>query len=203
MKAEGIRFAALLASFAASCACASGVALAAEQCGKAAWFAPGGVTASGEPNSGGLTAAHRTLPFGTKVRVTNLKNDRSVVVRINDRGPFAGGRVIDLSREAASKLGYIRAGVAKVRVTVIDGPDVNLPSPCKGEVVAVSASVAPTVTAGDTPVPSDPPPLTEVPSEELTARFAMAFRAESWSEFEMRKAMEAILPSTARRNGFK
>ncbi len=74
-------------------------------------------TASGEPfNQHGLTAAHRSLPFGTRVKVTNLKNDRSVVVRINDRGPHTRGRLIDLSRAAAQQLDMIRSGTARVRV---------------------------------------------------------------------------------------
>lgn len=74
-------------------------------------------TASGEPfDQHGLTAAHRTLPFGTRVMVTNLKNDRSVVVRINDRGPHTRGRLIDVSRAAAQQLEMIRSGTARVRV---------------------------------------------------------------------------------------
>jgi rare lipoprotein A len=74
-------------------------------------------TASGEPfNKNALTAAHRSLPFGTRVKVTNLNNDRSVVVRINDRGPHTRGRLIDLSRAAAEKLGMVRSGTARVRV---------------------------------------------------------------------------------------
>jgi len=74
-------------------------------------------TASGEPfDQHGLTAAHRTLPFGTRVQVTNLKNDRTVVVRINDRGPHTRGRLIDLSKAAAQQLDMIRSGTARVRV---------------------------------------------------------------------------------------
>lgn len=74
-------------------------------------------TASGEPfDQHGLTAAHRSLPFGTRVRVTNLKNERSVVVRINDRGPHTRGRLIDLSKAAAQKLDMVRSGTARVRV---------------------------------------------------------------------------------------
>lgn len=65
---------------------------------------------------GTLTAAHRTLPFGTRVRVTNLANGRSTVVRINDRGPFHGGRVIDLAHGAASELGVVASGTAPVRL---------------------------------------------------------------------------------------
>jgi rare lipoprotein A len=74
-------------------------------------------TASGERfNQHSLTAAHRQLPFGTRVKVTNLSNDKTVVVRINDRGPHVRGRLIDLSREAADQLGMLRNGTARVRV---------------------------------------------------------------------------------------
>ena len=94
----------------------------AAQCGRAAWYDLGGQTASGERSDGSaLAAAHRTLPFGTRVRVENLSNGREVVVRINDRGPFVGGRVIDVTRAAAEKLGMIQSGTAKVRVSVVDG----------------------------------------------------------------------------------
>ena len=80
-------------------------------------------TASGEKyNMHEMTAAHRRLPFGAKVRVTNLSNNSSVVVRVNDRGPFVKGRVIDLSLAAAKKLDMVRTGVAKVEVVpVSDG----------------------------------------------------------------------------------
>jgi rare lipoprotein A len=80
-------------------------------------FYGGGRTASGEvsgPN--GLTAAHRTLPFGTKVLVTNVRNGRTVLVRINDRGPYGRGRIIDLSRAAARELDMIRVGTTRVNV---------------------------------------------------------------------------------------
>ncbi|CAD5107991.1 septal ring lytic transglycosylase RlpA family protein [Zestomonas carbonaria] len=88
--------------------------------GKASWYGAkhhGKKTASGERfDQNALTAAHRSLPFGTRVRVTNLNNDRSVVVRINDRGPYARGRIIDVSRKAAEQLGMLGAGVVPVRV---------------------------------------------------------------------------------------
>jgi rare lipoprotein A len=78
-------------------------------------------TASGERYHGAaLTAAHRTLPFGTRVRVTNLENGRSVEVVINDRGPHRSGRIIDLSRAAAEALDFVRAGTARVAVEVVD-----------------------------------------------------------------------------------
>ncbi|MBV6289979.1 septal ring lytic transglycosylase RlpA family protein [Pseudomonas aegrilactucae] len=91
-----------------------------DQTGTASYYGArhhGKRTASGEPfNQHGLTAAHRSLPFGTRVQVTNLANDRRVVVRINDRGPHTRGRLIDLSRAAAEQLGMIRSGTARVRV---------------------------------------------------------------------------------------
>ena len=91
--------------------------------GEASWYGPGfygNRTANGEVfRPGTLTAAHRTLPFGTKVRVTNLWNGRSTVVRINDRGPFIGHRVIDLAHGAANKLGLVASGIAQVRLEVL------------------------------------------------------------------------------------
>ena len=86
--------------------------------GKASWYRLGGHTASGG-RVGGMTAAHRTLAFGTKLRVTNLSNRRSCVVTVNDRGPFTGGRVIDVSAGAADMLGFRSRGVAKVKVETV------------------------------------------------------------------------------------
>lgn len=81
-------------------------------------------TANGERfNPRALTAAHRTLPFGARVRVTNIANGRSVIVRINDRGPFVGRRVIDLSRAAAEQLGMVRRGVARVHLELLPAID--------------------------------------------------------------------------------
>ena len=81
----------------------------------------GKATASGEKfDMNALTAAHRTLPFGTRVRVTNLANKKSVVVRINDRGPFKAGRIIDLSYAAAKRIKMVDAGVARVEVVVVE-----------------------------------------------------------------------------------
>jgi rare lipoprotein A len=88
--------------------------------GVASWYGPGfhgRKTASGERfNANAMTAAHRTLPFGTRVQVVNQATGRSVVVRINDRGPFHGGRVIDLSRGSAAALGVTATGTARVRL---------------------------------------------------------------------------------------
>ena len=94
-----------------------------KQKGAASYYADrfhGRKTASGERyNKQALTAAHRTLPLGTRVRVTNAKNGKSVVVKINDRGPFGKGRILDLSREAAEELRMIRSGVARVQLEVL------------------------------------------------------------------------------------
>lgn len=84
---------------------------ASAQCGRASWYALTSKTASGERmNPAAMTAAHRSLPFGTKLKVTNKRNGKAVIVRINDRGPFIKGRVIDLSKAAARQLGFISAG---------------------------------------------------------------------------------------------
>jgi peptidoglycan lytic transglycosylase len=94
-----------------------------EVVGQASWYGAdfqGRLTASGERfDMTELTAAHPTLPFGTQVRVTNPKNGRSVVVRINDRGPYVGARIIDLSRKAAELIGMESRGVGRVRLEVL------------------------------------------------------------------------------------
>ena len=93
------------------------------QIGKGSWYGKpfqGKLTASGEHyNMYDLTAAHRTFPFNSMVKVTNLKNGRSVIVRVNDRGPYHGGRIIDLSYLAAKKLGYVKKGVAKLKIKLL------------------------------------------------------------------------------------
>lgn len=94
--------------------------------GLASWYGPGfhgRRTASGKRfDMAALTAAHPTLPFGSRVRVTNLANGRSVVVRINDRGPYVKPRIIDLSRAAAEALDFLDAGVVRVRLELLAGP---------------------------------------------------------------------------------
>jgi rare lipoprotein A len=101
------------------------LAVAGSQKGTASWYGGsfvGGKTASGERyQPGDRTAAHRTLPFGTFVRVTNLRNRKTAVVRINNRGPYTKGRIIDLSRQAAIDLGMVNSGIARVEVQVISG----------------------------------------------------------------------------------
>jgi rare lipoprotein A len=114
--------------------------------GVASWYGPGFHkvrTSTGEPyDMYGMTAAHKTLPLPAYVRVTNLQNGRNVVVRVNDRGPFVGNRIIDLSYTAAAKLDMLRNGTAIVEVRSVDS---SLPVP-----IATAAAVpdAPTVNAG-------------------------------------------------------
>jgi rare lipoprotein A len=97
------------------------VASATPSDGMASFYKQGSRTASGEKfNPRELTAAHPTLPFGTRVRVTNVNTGRSVTVRINDRGPFVRGRVIDVSHSAAESLGMVGQGVAKVKLDVVE-----------------------------------------------------------------------------------
>ena len=99
-------------------AASAGVAMA--ECGSASWYALTSRTASGVPmNPSAMTAAHKTLPFGSKVRVVDQSTGRSVVVTINDRGPFVKGRIIDLSKGAATQLGFRDKGHTKVCITRI------------------------------------------------------------------------------------
>ena len=87
---------------------------------KASWYSQGTRTASGERlNPKALTAAHRTLPFGTRIKVTNLENNRSVIARVNDRGPFIKSRGLDVSKQVAIELNFIKKGVTKVTYQVI------------------------------------------------------------------------------------
>lgn len=102
-------------------------ALVQDEIGKASYYADslhGRKTASGEPyDKNAFTCAHKTLPFGTKIRVTRLDNQKSVVVRVNDRGPFVEGYVTDISRAAAEAIGLIRDGVTRVKVEIVEKPD--------------------------------------------------------------------------------
>jgi rare lipoprotein A len=100
-----------------------------DETGIASWYGPtfyGHHTANGEMYDGNaLTAAHKTLPMPVNVRVTNLENGKSLIVRVNDRGPYARGRIIDLSRRAAELLDVVQTGTARVRVTYIGRADIN------------------------------------------------------------------------------
>ena len=118
--------------------------------GLASWYGPGfhaERTSSGEPyDMYAMTAAHKTLPIPCFVRVTNLENGRSVVVRVNDRGPFVGDRIIDLSYTAAWKLDMLRAGTAKVEIRVLE-PGRRAPPPPVVAAAMPAASVAAPIAA--------------------------------------------------------
>jgi rare lipoprotein A len=154
-----------------------------DETGIASWYGPdfyGKSTANGEIYDGNqLTAAHKTLPLPVNVRVTNLDNGKSLIVRVNDRGPYARGRIIDLSRKAAELLDVVRAGTAKVRVTYLGRADLNgkppqetppeianaLPAVPSGDVnsqmlnIVPGVPVAPPVTAVPLPAPPPAPPV--------------------------------------------
>ncbi len=121
----------------AACSSTPEIAAAKTQTGKASWYGPGlqgRKTASGERfNMNTYTAAHRTYAFGTKLCVENLRNGRGVIVRVNDRGPFVRGRVVDVSRKAAQSLGMIRSGTATPAPKSAIGkkPEVD-PAPTEG-----------------------------------------------------------------------
>ncbi|MEX2230940.1 MAG: septal ring lytic transglycosylase RlpA family protein [Cyclobacteriaceae bacterium] len=105
------------------------------QTGKASFYADkfeGTPTASGEKyRHNKLTAAHKTLPFGTRVRVTNISDNESVEVVINDRGPYVENRIVDLSKSAAEKLGFVNQGLADIKLEVIDAGDGKTSDPIK------------------------------------------------------------------------
>lgn len=109
------------------------MATAQTESGKASYYPDkwkGRRTSSGQPyHPDSLTAAHRTHPFGTYLRVTNTANGKAIIVKVNDRGPFIKGRVVDLSGAAARGIDMIRAGIASVKVDVVDGPQASLIPP--------------------------------------------------------------------------
>lgn len=145
----------------------------------------GGPTASGERfNMNAMTAAHRTAPLGSHLRVTNLKNGRSVVVRINDRGPFVRGRIIDLSRAAADQLGFISSGVTRVSIEAAEaGSD-----PATPVVVAAATPAAPTKAVETTA--SIPPKKTHKGKAAATAQAGDAPAAHRDHAGEVKVATE-------------
>ena len=140
--------------------------------GVASWYGPGFHkvrTSTGEPyDMYAMTAAHKTLPLPAYVRVTNLQNGRSIVVRVNDRGPFVGNRIIDLSYTAASKLDMLRNGTAMVEVRSIEPGSVGAPltaalaappaAPVAAPLTATPLTAADATPPGPVPVESAPPP---------------------------------------------
>lgn len=166
-----------------------------DETGIASWYGPnfhGKKTANGEIyDQNALTAAHRTLPMPSYVRVTNLENGRSIIVRVNDRGPYAHGRIVDMSRRGAQLLGYDVKGTARVRVQVLtdesraiamrlrNGETVTVndsPPVAAAPRVSVAAETLPPPGSGEAsrPIASDAPPprrmLVDVPEPNLDAQ---------------------------------
>ncbi|MGE3606186.1 MAG: septal ring lytic transglycosylase RlpA family protein [Lautropia sp.] len=140
------------------------------QRGTASWYGrrfQGKPTSTGEPyDMYAMTAAHPTLPLPSYARITNLENGRSAIVRVNDRGPFLRGRVIDLSMIAAHKLGYLEAGSARVEVRLIDGAAAT--TPARSSTVEAAAAPPPTETAA-APALARVPERSAVPSGSTVA----------------------------------
>lgn len=158
----------------------------------------GGPTASGERfNTYAMTAAHRTAKFGSRLKVTNLRNGRSVVVRINDRGPFVKGRIIDVSTVAAQHLGFAGHGITKVRVEPTDGPvaEVAAPAPtvAKAEAAPAVATPAKPAVAGAVaeakPVPLKPAVARAL---EVAALPMVAGYAAEGEDFGLPKARASV-----------
>lgn len=164
-----------------------------DETGIASWYGPGfheKATANGETyDENALTAAHKTLPMPSLVRVTNLENGRSIVVRVNDRGPFVNNRIIDMSRRGAQLLGFEQTGTAKVRVQVMKeesmliaakassqgGGDTFSPTPQAAPAGAVSAQALPPVGGGTAqPAPAGKPVQGSVVGQSAVGQSATA-----------------------------
>lgn len=153
-----------------------------EETGIASWYGPGfhgRETANGEIyDQHAMTAAHRTLPMPSIVQVTNLENGRSIKVRINDRGPFAHGRIIDLSKRAAELLGFVNQGTAKVRVQILE-VESRQAALDAGAGVAVAGNAPPAVPVESVAVEELPPPgaapsVSRAPAPATTTQTASA-----------------------------
>ena len=154
-----------------------------DETGVASWYGPtfyGKHTANGEMYDGNqLTAAHKTLPMPVNVRVTNLDNGKSLIVRVNDRGPYARGRIIDLSKRAAELLDVVQTGTARVRVTYLGRANINgapppitppaiasaLPAAPSGKVDTAALGIVPGATVAPPPAKPAQMPTTAIPSQ--------------------------------------
>jgi rare lipoprotein A len=172
--------------------------------GTASWY---GVKFQGRPTSSGepydmyeLTAAHRSLPLPSYLRVTNLANGRSTVVRVNDRGPFHGGRIIDLSYAAAVKLDFANAGTARVHVELLQ-PELLSHKPLVHERAPETSAqpIAPSVVAKATPVPppvpTEPSPRQPGVEQPLAADEAIFLQAGAFAQREGAERLHEDLTS--------
>ena len=162
--------------------------------GIASWYGPGfhgRATANGETfDQNALTGAHRTLPMPFMVRVTNLDNGRSIKVRINDRGPFKNGRIIDLSRRAADLLGFRRIGTAKVRVEVVEDESRALAADAlSAEAAELAPDPAPIVpvAVNDLPRAGDTAAQATQPGTPAASQIALAVPRQSQTRSETQR----------------
>jgi rare lipoprotein A len=171
--------------------------------GIASWYGPnfhGKKTANGEDyDQNDLTAAHRTLPMPSAVRVTNLENGRSIVLRINDRGPFARGRIIDVSRRGAQLLGFERKGTAKVRVDILPDESRQLKvAALNGGDAQFQVAASPRADVVSQPLPATnraaAPPPTEEPPAGSAAREPVQTESLGRSEAPKLSADVDVLP---------
>jgi rare lipoprotein A len=181
--------------------------------GHASWYALQSRTASGEMmNPSEMTAAHRSLPFGTKVLVENLSNGHSVVVRINDRGPFIAGRIIDVSKAAASSLGILGSGTARVRVSASGGGSPEIASASAHSVKVASTSNTESAkmgnASGDTPANAGNTPVIRSAKMEgaptsKPAKVASASRSKSAKTAKASSKPAKIVTASAGKSSVK
>lgn len=168
-----------------------------KEVGMASWYGNkfhGRNTSNGEVyDMYGMTGAHKSLPIPSYVRVTNLKNNKTIVVRINDRGPFAHGRVIDLSYAGAQKLGYVHAGTAKVVVEYIDFPNQPAPVPSKQKPQPVSHQPIKQQPINQQPI-KQAPQASQIPAVGLAP--SAATQLDAVNKAKQVKQTPAVQPST-------
>lgn len=171
----------------------------AEQVGHASWYALHSRTASGEMmNPSAMTAAHRSLPFGTKVVVENLNNGKAVVVRINDRGPFIKGRIIDVSKAAASVLGMLGSGTARVKVSTSGGSSLKVAAKEESPVKAATATTKMESASGDKSAKVEDAPVKSAKMEGAPAGKPVKVAAKSSKPAKIASASRGKSTKTAK-----
>ena len=171
----------------------------AEQTGHASWYALHSRTASGEMmNPSAMTAAHRSLPFGTKVVVENLNNGKAVVVRINDRGPFIKGRIIDVSKAAASVLGMLGSGTARVKVSTSGGSSLKVAAKEESPVKVATATTKMESASGDRSAKVEDAPVKSAKMEGAPASKPVKVAAKSSKPAKVASASRGKSTKTAK-----
>ena len=171
----------------------------AEQTGHASWYALHSRTASGEMmNPSAMTAAHRSLPFGTKVVVENLNNGKAVVVRINDRGPFIKGRIIDVSKAAASVLGMLGSGTARVKVSTSGGSSLKVAAKEESPVKVATATTKMESASGDKSAKVEDAPVKSAKMEGAHASKPVKVAAKSSKPTKVASASRGKSTKTAK-----